>query len=296
MPSAEIISIGTELLLGEILDSNAQYIAKELRHVGIDLFWTTTVGDNQSRIAKAIRHGLSRSDILLCTGGLGPTVDDVSREGIAEGLGIALEYHEHLWEEIQVRFSRFGREASENNKQQAFIPIGAQVLDNPNGSAPAFLVEHEGKIVISMPGVPREMIHIMEKSVLPYLGKINDGGGVIKIRILHTAGISESRIDERIADLEEQRNPTVGLAAHTGAVDIRLTAKASGQEKASKMLDELEAVRRMSTAPVCAANPTVGLCCSSRSAMCSSIRDSLMPAVCNIRILITPPPSFIFPK
>ncbi len=100
MAKAEIISIGTELLLGEILDTNAQHIAKELRHIGVDLYWTTTVGDNQQRIAEAIRHGLSRADILLCTGGLGPTVDDMSREGIAEGLGLKLKYHEDLWEEI----------------------------------------------------------------------------------------------------------------------------------------------------------------------------------------------------
>ena len=241
MAIAEIISIGTELLLGEILDSNAQHIAKKLREVGIDLYWVSTVGDNQVRIAQAIQSGLSRADILICTGGLGPTIDDMSREGIAKGLNLELEYQEDLWEEIKRRFAKFGREASENNKKQAFVPLGAQVIDNPNGSAPAFLVEQNDKVVISMPGVPQEMIHILEASVLPYFKKRYRDEGMIVSRILHTAGIGESLIDERIADLEKQQNPSVGLAAHLGAVDIRLTAKAGDKALADQMLDELEA-------------------------------------------------------
>lgn len=241
MPKAEILTIGTELLLGEIVDTNTQYLARKLRDVGIDLFWTTTVGDNEERIAEAVRHALSRSDIVICTGGLGPTVDDVTREGIARAQGVDLEYREELWQQIQERFARFKRTPSENNKRQAYVPRGAQVLDNAVGSAPAFLVEVGDKVVISMPGVPSEMEHIVDHGVLPYFEKRFGKSGVILARVLHTAGVPESQIDEAIADLEKQTNPTVGLAAHAGAVDVRLTAKAASREKAEEMLADLEA-------------------------------------------------------
>jgi competence/damage-inducible protein CinA-like protein len=240
MPRAEIISIGTELLLGEILDSNAQEIAKRLRGEGIDLYWMTTVGDNRVRIAEAIRNGLDRSDILICTGGLGPTVDDMSRDAIADGLGLELKFHEDLWEEIQLRFRKFGRVASENNKKQAYVPKGARIIDNAYGSAPAFLVEHKKKVVVSLPGVPGEMLPLLENHVLPYLAERYPQNSIIKSRILHTAAVGESRIDEKIADLEEMSNPTVGLAAHMGAVDIRLTAKADSEEAGTEMLNDLE--------------------------------------------------------
>ena len=241
MAKAEIISIGTELLLGEIVDTNSQKMARMLREVGVDLYWMSTIGDNRARIAQAVREGLERADILLCTGGLGPTVDDVSREGIADGLGLELEYQEALWRGIQARFRNFGREASENNKRQAYVPQGARVLENRNGSAPAFLVEQDGKVGVSMPGVPREMLPIMEEQVLPYLVEGYADRAVIKARILRTAAVGESLIDEKIADLEELSNPTVGLAAHLGAVDIRLTAKAQSEAEATEMLDGLEA-------------------------------------------------------
>jgi nicotinamide-nucleotide amidase len=241
MPKAEILTIGTELLLGEIVDTNTQYLARKLRDAGIDLFWTTTVGDNEERIAEAVRHALSRSDIVICTGGLGPTVDDVTRDGIARALGVELEYREELWQQIQERFARFKRTPSENNKRQAYVPRGATVLDNAVGSAPAFLAETDGKLVISMPGVPSEMEHILENEVIPYFEKKFGKSGVILARVLHTAGVPESQIDEAIADLEKQTNPTVGLAAHAGAVDVRLTAKADSKEKAEEMLADLEA-------------------------------------------------------
>lgn len=240
MPSAEVLTIGTELLLGEIVDTNSQYLARQLRDAGIDIYWTTTVGDNLERIAAAIQQGLQRSDIVVCTGGLGPTVDDVTRPAIAEALGLELEFREELWDQIQARFARFERRPSENNRRQAFVPVGAQALENPVGTAPAFLVETEDKLVLSLPGVPGEMKRIWEDSALPYLRKKYGHGHVIRSRVLHSAGIGESRIDEKIADLEELANPTVGLAAHAGAVDVRLTAKADSDEAAKAMLDDLE--------------------------------------------------------
>jgi competence/damage-inducible protein CinA-like protein len=241
MPSTEILTIGTELLLGEIVDTNTQYLARQLRELGIDLFWTTTVGDNEARIAEAVRHALTRSQILLCTGGLGPTVDDVTREGIARALGVELQFKEELWTQIQERFARFGRTPTENNKRQAYLPAGAQALENAVGSAPAFLIEHDGKVIISMPGVPGEMAYILEHGVQPYFEKRFGKGAVIRTRLLHVAGVGESQIDEKIADLEKLQNPTVGLAAHAGSVDVRLTAKAESADQAKAMLADLEA-------------------------------------------------------
>jgi competence/damage-inducible protein CinA-like protein len=241
MPSAEIITIGTELLLGEIVDTNSQYLARQLRDAGIDIYWTTTVGDNLVRIAEAVRQGLRRSDIVVCTGGLGPTIDDMTREAIAGASGVDLEYREELWKQIQERFARFGRKASENNQRQAFVPAGAVVLDNPVGSAPAFLVQSADGVVLSLPGVPGEMKRIWEDSALPYLMETYGQSHVIRSRVLHSAGVGESLIDEKIADLEALANPTVGLAAHAGSVDIRLTAKAETEKSAQSMLDDLEA-------------------------------------------------------
>ncbi len=240
MPIAEILTIGTELLLGEIVDTNSQYLARQLRDAGIDLYWTSTVGDNEARIAEAVQHGLSRSDIILCTGGLGPTIDDMTREAIARALGVELEYRQELWNQIQERFARFKRTASENNKRQAYVPPGARVLDNAVGSAPAFLVETNGKVIISMPGVPSEMIYIMEHGVLPYFKERFGNSGIIRARVLHVAGVPESQIDEKITDLEKLSNPTVGLAAHAGAVDVRLTAKAQDEKAIEVMLADLE--------------------------------------------------------
>lgn len=240
MPTVEIITIGTELLLGEIVDTNSQYLARQLRDAGIDLFYTSTVGDNEARIAEAVQHGLSRSDIVLCTGGLGPTVDDVTREGIARALGLPLEFREELWAQISERFARMKRTPSENNRRQAEAPKGARSLENAVGSAPGLLVETNGKVVLAVPGVPSEMKYLYEHGILPYFKERFGLTGVIKARVLHVAGVPESQIDEHIADLEKQTNPTVGLAAHAGSVDVRLTAKAETVEQADGLLDALE--------------------------------------------------------
>jgi len=244
MPSAEILTIGTELLLGEIADTNTHYLARQLREAGIDLYYTSTVGDNEARIAEAVRHALTRSQILICTGGLGPTVDDVTREGIARALNVELEFKEELWTQIQERFARFNHTPTENNKRQAYLPEGARVLENPVGTAPAFFIERDESVVISLPGVPGEMTSILENGVLPYLVRRFGRGAVIRTRVLHIAGVGESQIDEKIADLEKLPNPTVGLAAHPGIVDVRLTAKAENAERAGEMLAELEAQAR----------------------------------------------------
>lgn len=240
MPSAEIITIGTELLLGEITDTNAPYLARCLRDAGIDLFRKTTVGDNVKRIAGVIQQALERCDILITTGGLGPTVDDPTRDAIALALGVNTEFQPELWEQIKVRFQRFGRIPTENNRRQAYIPSGARAVENPVGTAPIFILEHGPKAIISLPGVPREMEYLMEHVIIPYLRQRYDLHGIIKARIIHTVGIGESQIDDMIGDLEILINPTVGLAAHSGQVDIRITAKAGSLSEAETLIGPVE--------------------------------------------------------
>lgn len=240
MPVAEIITIGTEILLGEIVDTNSQFIACKLREAGIDLYRKTTVGDNPGRIADAIREAFQRCDIIITTGGLGPTVDDPTREAVAQTLGLQLEFHPELWDQIQNRFKRFGRPATANNRRQAYVPAGAIIVENPVGTAPAFIVT-KGKVsIVALPGVPREMEYLLENKVLPLLISQHQASGVIKARTLHTVGAGESQIDDLIGDLEELRNPTVGLAAHTGQVDVRITAKAASVEEADRMISQVE--------------------------------------------------------
>jgi competence/damage-inducible protein CinA-like protein len=240
MPSAEIITIGTEILLGEILDSNARYLARKLRDAGIDLYRKTTVGDNAGRIAQAIQQALERCEIIITTGGLGPTVDDPTREAIASALEIPSEFRPELWEQIQSRFKRYGRQPTENNKRQAYIPKGALPVENPVGTAPAFIVEKGAQVIVSLPGVPSEMEYLFENAILPYLRQHYSLSGIIKARLVHTAGVGESLIDERIADLETLSNPTVGLAAHSGQVDVRITAKADSEARANEMIQVIE--------------------------------------------------------
>ena len=240
MPAAEIITIGTEILLGEIIDTNAQFMARKLRDVGIDLYRKTTVGDNSGRICDAIQHALERCDIVITSGGLGPTVDDPTREAVALAMNVELDYRPELWTQIQSRFSRFGRQPTENNKRQAYVPKGAIAIENPVGTAPAFIIETDACAVISLPGVPREMEYLLENAVLPYLSKRFQLSGVIKTRTLHTVGAGESQIDDRIGDLEKLSNPTVGLAAHTGQVDVRITAKAGSEAEADRLIAEVE--------------------------------------------------------
>src|SRR5688572_23959354 len=249
MPSAEIITIGTEILLGEIVDTNTRHIARTLRGMGVDLYRTVTIGDNTERIAEAIHNSMNRAEIVITTGGLGPTVDDPTREAVARAAGVELEFRQDLWEQVVAIISRYGRKPSENQKRQAYVPRGAIGISNPVGTAPCFIVEQsfahraersgrEGEagvkesVVISLPGVPNEMEYILHESIIPYLQKRFNLNQIIKIRILHCAGLGEGLIDEKIDDLEKLSNPTVGLAAHTGVVDIRIAAKAKDEAEA----------------------------------------------------------------
>jgi len=240
MPSAEIITIGTEILLGEIVDTNTRYIARTLRGMGVDLYRTVTIGDNVERIAGAIHSSMQHAEIVITTGGLGPTVDDPTREAVARAAGVELEFREDMWEQVVAIISRYGRKPSENQKRQAYVPKGALGINNPVGTAPCFIVETERNAIISLPGVPNEMEYILHDSIIPYLQKRFKLNEIIKIRILHCAGLGEGMIDEKIADLETLSNPTVGLAAHTGVVDIRIAAKAKNETEADEMIARIE--------------------------------------------------------
>ena len=244
MTQAEIITIGTELLLGEIIDTNTQTVARELRAIGLDLFRTGAVGDNVERIAEAVREASQRAEVVITTGGLGPTVDDYTREAVARAFGLALEFRPELWEQIQERFARFGLQPSENNRRQAMLPSGAVAIENPVGTAPAFRLERGDRVVIALPGVPAELKYLLRAAVVPYLRDSRGLTGVIKTRLIRTAGVGESWLDERIGDLERLTNPTVGLAAHPGRVDIRIAVKAASEAAADELLLDVEITLR----------------------------------------------------
>jgi len=236
----EVVSIGTELLLGQIVDTNAAHISQLLASVGVSVYYRTTVGDNVERAAQILREALERSDIVITTGGLGPTVDDVTREAVARATDSQLVVNDEMLKQIETMFTRWGRKMSPSNRVQAMLPSGSRPIPNPVGTAPGFIVERDGHVMISVPGVPREMIHLMDTVVMPYLREKFGLRGVIKSRILRTAGMGESVLGERIEDLMKERNPTVGTMAHTGQVDVRIAAKADSEAEADAMIAAME--------------------------------------------------------
>lgn len=239
-PNAEIVAIGTEILLGEITDTNSVYLARQLRDIGVNVYFMTTVGDNLGRIGEAISLALDRAEIVIATGGLGPTVDDMTRQAVANVIGQPLEFHQHLYDGIAERFQGFGVPMTANNRQQAYLPRGATLIENPVGTAPAFIAESQRGIVICLPGVPREMKYLIGASVIPHLLRKYELG-VIVARTLRTAGIGESSLDDKIgSDILSETNPSVGLAAHHGCVDVRITAKAEDRPSALALLDEMQ--------------------------------------------------------
>ena len=244
--NAEIIAIGTEILLGEITDTNSVFIARTLRDIGVNLFFMTSVGDNEGRIADAIRVALERADVVITCGGLGPTVDDMTRQGVAAATNRGLTFHQALLDQIAARFSGFRTKMSENNRRQAYTPNDAIIIENPVGTAPSFIVEVGDKCVISLPGVPREMKYLLIESVVPYLRqKYALEGDIIKARLLKVAGLGESVLDEMIGEeLLSASNPTVGLAAHSGQIDVRITAKADSEAEADRLIQQVEAQLR----------------------------------------------------
>ena len=238
--NAEIITTGTELLLGELADTNSSYIARRLRTIGVNLFYITSVGDNEQRMVNTLTQALQRSDVIITTGGLGPTVDDVTRAAVARATHRGLVLHEDLLRQIEARFARWGRQMTSNNRRQAYLPEDALPIENPVGTAPCFIVEEPQSVVISLPGVPREMEFLMERSVIPYLRERFGLNEVIKARTLKTCAIGESTIDDLLSDLMTLENPTVGLAAHPAQTDVRITAKAESEEEVDRLIAQVE--------------------------------------------------------
>ncbi len=243
--SAEIISIGTEILLGVLTDTNSVYMAQALRDLGVNVYFMSSVGDNEARIASVVRVALSRADVVITCGGLGPTVDDMTREAVARAVDKKLVFHAELLEQIAERFGRYRTKMTENNKRQAYLPEHAMVIENPVGTAPAFSVELEDQSIICLPGVPREMKFLFQEKVIPYLKTRYTLTDVIHIRTLKTAGIGESMLDEMLGlELLNGANPSIGLAAHMGQIDIRITAKAGTLIRAQELISPIESAIR----------------------------------------------------
>jgi len=240
MPSAEIITIGTEILLGEIRDTNTAFIARVLKDNGIDLFRTHTIGDNLIRISQTIRDSLQRADVIITTGGLGPTVDDPTREAVSSALDRPLEFHPELWKIICQYFKKINRDPSENNRNQAYLPAGARAIPNPVGTAPGIFSSIQNRHIFCLPGVPREMENMLTDFVIPTIHKLFPERQVIRTRVLHVSGMGESQVDALISDLERLPNPTIGLAAHPGQIDIRIGAKAFSDHDADQMIADVE--------------------------------------------------------
>lgn len=243
---AEIIAVGSELLLGQIVDTNSAAIAREFAALGLDLYYKTTVGDNLARLEAALRQALGRSQVVLTTGGIGPTADDITREAVAAATNRELVFSQALMDQIEAYFRSRRFTLSPSNRRQAFIPAGAIAVENPVGTAPAFIVEVGDRCVITLPGVPREMQHLLGTRVLPYLRQRYKLGGEIRLRVLKAVGLGESRIGELIADyMEKGGNPTVGTLAHLGQVDVRIAAKGADAEEALALIAPVEAeIRR----------------------------------------------------
>ncbi len=233
--NVELISVGTELLLGNIVNTNAAYLAQKCADCGLSCFYQTVVGDNEERLKEAVKTGLKRSDILILTGGLGPTPDDLTKEVVAAAMKKKLVEDEKAHEMIQAYFDNRGMEITENNWKQALVPEGAIVLYNHNGTAPGLIVENGEKAVVLLPGPPKEMQPMFEEYVMDYFKKKNPE--VIVSTTVKLCGIGESKVEDMIHDMmEAQSNPTIAPYAKTGEVHLRVTAKAADAKSANKLI------------------------------------------------------------
>jgi nicotinamide-nucleotide amidase len=239
---AEILSCGTELLLGHITDTNATFLAQSLAPLGIDLFFVSQVGDNQQRIVETLRRAWDRSDLIIMTGGLGPTEDDLARESISALLGETMQVDSELEADLRSKFARMGASMPERNVKQATLIPSASSLFNPRGTAPGWWVEKDDRIIVAMPGVPHEMYRMWEQEAVPRLA--THLGGVIFTRILRVYGLGESTVEEQLGSLIHNTNPTVATYAKTDAIDVRITSKATTGAEAERLVSETEAQAR----------------------------------------------------
>ncbi len=245
---SEIICVGTEILLGHIVNTNATYISQKLAEIGINLYYHTVVGDNPERLSSTIKNSLKRSDIVIATGGLGPTVDDITLETISKITHRPLILNRKELKRIKSRFSAIGVPMPKSNIRQAYIPKGAIAISNKMGTAPGLIIESgrterspRRKVLIALPGVPLELMPMMEDTVIPYLKNRFYSGGIIKSRTLRIVGLGESKVNEEVLDLLKMSgNVTVGIYAHPAQVDLKITARASDEYKAVYLINPVE--------------------------------------------------------
>ena len=232
----ELISVGTELLLGNIVNTNAQFLAEQCALLGLTMYYQSTVGDNPERLSQTITQALDRSDVVILTGGLGPTEDDLTKEICAQVMGFPLAEDPHTRQRIEEYFkNNIYQEIPDNNWKQAVIPQGALVLDNDNGTAPGLILEKDGKRAILLPGPPGELIPLFTHQVAPYLEKLRPE--IIRSQMVKICGVGESQVEDKLLDLiDQQTNPTIATYAKTGEVHLRVTASASSQEEAEKLI------------------------------------------------------------
>ena len=238
----EVVNTGTELLLGEILNTNFQYLSRQLNKLGYDVLYQTTVGDNETRLRSVLEIALERADIVITTGGLGPTRGDITKEVIADMLGLEMYLDLDTWDRINSFFVKKGLCMSSNNDKQAMVPLGAEILINEVGTAPGLVLEHNGKLIVLLPGPPSELNYVCEQRFLPLLMQRYAQQGIIYSRILKMRGIGESSVAAQLDDIiTSQSNPTIAIYARRGEIIVRITAKASDVEEAKALISGTEA-------------------------------------------------------
>ncbi|ADL68906.1 competence/damage-inducible protein CinA-like protein [Thermoanaerobacterium thermosaccharolyticum M0795] len=238
MLKCEIISVGTELLLGQIANTDAKFISEMLTSLGIDVYFQTNVGDNKSRLLECLKIASNRSDIIILTGGLGPTMDDLTKETVAEFFGLKLVVDIDTKIKIESYFKKSMREMTQNNYKQALFPEGSKILPNDNGTAPGCIFEKNGKKVVILPGPPSELIPMFNNYVYPFLKSLSND--IIVSRVIKIFGIGESKVETMVSDMLLSKNPTVAPLIGNGFVTLRITAKSDDVQKAKKMIDDIE--------------------------------------------------------
>jgi len=238
---AEIISIGTEILLGQILNTNQQWLSRRFAALGIDVYYHSTVGDNPQRLIQAIRLGLERSDIVITSGGLGPTVDDITLEAVARALSRKLVFNQGILKQIRSHFGIQCADMPKENIRQAHVPEGAIILKNEAGTAPGFIIQEGLKTFIAMPGPPRELNPMFENYVIPYLKKKMKSAWIIKTRTINITGLPESAVDSKVKDILHSPAPvTVGIFASPSLIELKITAKARNEKEAKALIDKMD--------------------------------------------------------
>lgn len=232
---AEIITVGTEILLGDILNTNTHYLSNELANMGVDVYYQITVGDNENRLLNQLEESFRRSDLVVLTGGLGPTQDDLTKEVCAKYFNLDMEFHQPSWDKIIEIHNKMKRTPTENNKKQAYFPVNSTILPNEYGTAPGCIMEKDNKTIIVMPGPPREMKPMFDNFVKPFLQKNSED--ILKSKVIRIIGVGESKVENDLLDLiQKQVNPTIATYAKDGECTVRITAKGKTVEEVEKLI------------------------------------------------------------